>query len=88
MILKSVVNQLEWSTIMHFRKNQRIIVGEGWQDAGRKGTHLVTLEHEGRTWHIVELDGEFEPQVIILGGIEPLPKKRSPRLRQASIARI
>ena len=74
---------------MHFRKNQRIIVGEGWQDAGRQGVHLITIENGGRTWHVVQLDGESEPQVIIFGGILPLPrKKRMQGLGHISVPRM
>lgn len=54
---------------MHLRKNQEIQIAPGFQDAGRKGIHLLTLEIHGRTWHVVQLKGEKAPTLQILGSI-------------------
>lgn len=61
---------------MIFRRNQSIRVTPGWHDASRKGVYLATIELDGRTWYVVQLESNNDPTLMMPGTIEEAPDKK------------
>ncbi len=62
---------------MRFGKYRQIRVAPGWHDALRKGVYLATIELDGRVWHVVQLECDNEPKLMMPGTIEEAPDKKT-----------